>query len=149
MIGNFNKSIKQSKFEEIKGKFSQIEKIFMDCKSELGRSVVEVHGLVSGGGFGVLTWLACIHVYVRSEQLNHISQIHAHEESGDPEPEHGDSHGEVGDDGWGFVSQVEVFFVVDVIAGHFPDQGVKCTFSSQGVVSFRLVLSEVLRSVSV
>ena len=68
---------------------------------------------------------------MRSEQLDHISQVHAHEEGWDPKPKHGDSHGEVGDDGWGFVSQVEVFFVVDVITSHFPDEGIEGTFSSE------------------
>jgi hypothetical protein len=128
---------------------SEIEKIFMDCRSELGKSIVEVHGLVSCWAFGVVTRLACVGIYVRGEKLDHISQIKAYEQGGNPEPKHGDSHGKVCDDWWGFVSQVEVFFVVDVITSHFPNQGVKGTFSSQSVVSFRLVLSEVLRSVSV
>ena len=126
----------------------QIEKIFIGFKSELDWSVVEVHGLISGGGFGVVAWLTGIQVDVWGEKLDHVAQIHAHQESGDPEPEHGDSHGHVGDQRWGFVSQVEVFFVVDVIGSHLPDERVEGTSSSEGVVSFGLISSEMLGVVS-
>jgi hypothetical protein len=121
----------------------------MDVKSELGWSVMEVHSFVSGWRFSVITGLSCVHVDVRGEELDHIAQIDTHQESGYPEPEHGDSHGEVGDDGWSFVPQVEVFFVVDVIGSHFPNESIEGTFSSESVVSFGLVSSEVLGSVPV
>jgi hypothetical protein len=134
---------------ELDSKGHKIEKIFMGVKSELGWSVVEVHSFVSGWRFCVLTGLSCVQIDVRGEELDHIAQIDAHQESWYPEPEHGDSHGEVGDDGWGFVSQVEVFFVVDVIGSHFPDEGIEGTFPSQSVVSFGLVFSDVLWSVPV
>ena len=85
---------------------------------------------------------------MRSEELYHIAQVYAHEEGGDPEPEHSDSHGEVGNQGWDLVSQVEIFFVVDVICGHLPNQSVEGTSSSQGVVSLGLILSQMFGVVS-
>lgn len=82
---------------------------------------MEIHGLISGWGFGVLTRLSSIVVNVRGKELNHIAQSDADQEGWDPEPEHGDSHGEVGDDWWDFVPDVEIFFVIDMVGSHFPN----------------------------
>lgn len=109
---------------------------------------MEVKGLISGGALSIITWLTGIQVNVRSEELDHITEVDTHQEGGYPEPEHGESHGQVGDERWGFISQVEVFFVVDVVCGHFPDKGIEGSPPPQGVVSLGLILSQMFGVVS-
>ncbi len=101
--------------------FQRHDKILIEFRSELGRSIMEVHGLVSGWGLSILSRLSSIVINVGCEEFNHITQGNTHQEGRNPEPEHGNSHWEVGDDGWDFVSDVEVLFVTDMIGSHLPD----------------------------
>ena len=122
--------------------------LFMITKSELYRSVVEIQCLVSCRWLGVFSRLSSVQVNMRSEKFYHIAQEHTHKQSRDPEPEHCNSHRQVGYQGRSFVPQIEVLFITDVVCCHFPHQCIKCTFSTQGVVSFRLVSSQMFRVVS-
>lgn len=91
---------------------------------------MEVHSLIPGWGLGVVHGLTCVNVDMWGKELDHVAQIYAHEESRHPEPEHGQSHGEV-DDEWGcFIPDIEVFFVVNMVGSHFPEKSVEGALSA-------------------
>lgn len=102
-------------------------------RSEFWFLVDEVQGLVATHCFGLGVRLARIVKFNLPEDSQHVAKPKTEYNSRRNEPEHSQSHTGVNKERRYFISQVEIFFIVDVISSILIDKSIECTSSTKTV----------------
>ena len=104
-------------------------------RSIFGCTIDEVQSLISCRNFGGSARPGRIIELNLPKDSQHIAQSETQDNRGRDEPKCCQSLRHVGDEGWHFISQVKIFFVVDMVSSHFQNQVIKGTSAAKIIVS--------------